>query len=405
MKYFSDSSIMKKQIIIFIITILLPMRGCLYLHAQGVMTENNDVRLFTSGHDKFEDMFREIRAAKSFIHMEYFNFRNDSIANLMFAILGEKVKEGVEVRCLYDAFGNMSNNQPISKARHDSIAATGLKLVKWDPIRFPWLNHIFPRDHRKIVVIDGRVGYTGGMNVADYYVDGLPGIGPWRDLHMHIEGAAVNELNKIFCEMWYDATEELLVGRKYFPIPEKAGNASIGVVDRWPHRTNKAIRELYITMLDSAKRNVRIISPYFIPTTKVRKAINRAIERGVEVNIMVSEKGDIPMTPQASLLLGRKFQKRGAHVYVFQNGFHHSKMMTVDDSYATVGSANLDSRSLRCDYEINTIVYDKEFTSQLNNMYADDVAHSELMSKEKYRKYSLGRRFIGWLGNLLTPFL
>ena len=171
---------------------------CRNLSRRGVpVTTGNSVRLIKSGHDKFEDMFYEIRNAKSFIHLEYFNFRNDSIANLLFSILADKVREGVEVRAMYDAFGNSSNNQPINHSHHDSISSTGISLVKWDPITFPWVNHIFPRDHRKIVVIDGRVAYTGGMNVADYYVNGLEGIGPWRDLHMHIEGSAVNELNKI----------------------------------------------------------------------------------------------------------------------------------------------------------------------------------------------------------------
>lgn len=376
------------------------------LSGRGIpVTDGNSVHLIKSGHDKFEDMFREIRKAKSFIHLEYFNFRNDSIANLLFSILSEKVKEGVEVRAMYDAFGNASNNQPINRHHHDSIADTGIRLVKWDPINFPWVNHIFPRDHRKIVVIDGRVAYTGGMNVADYYVNGLEGIGPWRDLHMHIEGSAVNELNKIFCSMWYDATGELLTGAKYFPEPQKAGDMKVAVVDRVPRRTNKAIRQLYIDMLDNAQHNVRLINPYFVPTKKVRQALRRCIERGIDVQIMISEKGDIPLTPNASHYVGRKMQKYGATVYLFQGGFHHSKMMTVDDSFCTVGSSNLDSRSLRCDYEINAVVFDKDFTAQLNDMFIEDSGNSVLMSRDFYKSKSTWNRFVAWFGNLLTPFL
>lgn len=369
------------------------------------VTSANEVRLIKSGHDKFEDMFEEIRKAKSFIHLEYFNFRNDSIANLLFSILSEKVKEGVEVRAMYDAFGNASNNQPINRHHHDSIASTGIQLVKWDPLCFPWVNHIFPRDHRKIVVIDGRVGYTGGMNVADYYVNGLEGIGPWRDLHMHIEGSAVNELNKIFCSAWYDETGELLVDAKYFPQPIASGNKGVAIVDRVPHQTNKCIRQLYIDMFDNAETNVRLINPYFVPTTKVRRALRRCIERGVDVQIMISEKGDIPLTPNASHYVGRKMQKYGATVYLFQGGFHHSKMMTVDDKFCTVGSSNLDSRSLRCDYEINAVVFDKSFTAELNDMFFEDTKNSTLMSKQYYQNKSLWNRFVAWFGNLLTPFL
>ena len=369
------------------------------------VTENNDVFLIKSGHDKFEDMFSEIRRAKSFIHLEYFNFRNDSIANLLFSILAGKVKEGVEVRAMYDAFGNASNNQPINRAHHDSIAATGIKLVKWDPIRCPWVNHIFPRDHRKIVVIDGRVGYTGGMNVADYYVDGLPEIGPWRDLHMHIEGEAVNELNKIFCEMWYEETGELLVGSKYFPHPVQAGDTDIAVVDRWPHRTNKSIRQLYISMLDNARSHIRMINPYFVPTHKVRRALKRCIDRGVNVEILLSEKSDIPLTPDAAHYVGRLMQKRGAKVHMFQGGFHHSKMMIVDDEFCTVGSSNLDARSLRCDYEINAVVFDKRFVSDLDAMFSADVEQSVPMSDEYYKKKSIWKKFTAWFGNTLTPWL
>ena len=189
-----------------------------HLREKGVkICDGNSVHLLRTGHDKFEDMFEAVRNAKSFIHLEYFNFRNDSIAGLLFHLLAQKAAEGVEVRALYDAFGNSSNNQPIKAHMHDSINALGIKLVKFDPIRFPWVNHIIPRDHRKIVVIDGKIAYTGGMNVADYYIEGIPGIGDWHDMHMRIEGPVVNELHEIFCCMWYKATKEYIAGEKYFP--------------------------------------------------------------------------------------------------------------------------------------------------------------------------------------------
>ena len=158
-------------------------------------------------------------------------------------------------------------------------------------------------------------------------------------------------------------------------------------------------------MLDNAQHNVRLINPYFVPTTKVRKALKRCIKRGVDVQIMISEKGDIPLTPQASHYVGRIMQKLGAKVYLFRGGFHHSKMMTVDDKFCTIGSANLDSRSLRCDYEVNTVIFDKVFTSQLNGMFFDDVKMSGIMSAEYYKSKSFGQKFSAWFGNLLTPFL
>ena len=320
-----------------------------YLTLKGIeLTDFNRVKLLKSGHEKFEDMFDAIRKAKVFIHLEYFNFRNDSIAGLLYHELAEKVKEGVEVRAMYDAFGNSSNNRPVKRAMHDSICSLGIKLVKFDPINFPWVNHIIPRDHRKIVVIDGKVAYTGGMNVADYYINGLEGIGPWRDMHMRIEGPAVNNLHYIFCRMWADETGEILVGSKYFPQHnEQDGQSMLGIIDRQPRETNKSIRQLYCSMLDNARHKVLLINPYFVPTHQVRSALKRCIERGVDVQILLSEKSDIPLTPDASHYVGRQMQKLGAKVYMFRGGFHHTKIMMVDDLFCTVGSSNLDSRSLR----------------------------------------------------------
>jgi cardiolipin synthase len=378
-----------------------------YLTFKGIeLTEFNRVKLLKSGHEKFEDLFDAIRKAKSFIHLEYFNFRNDSIAGLLYHELAEKVKEGVEVRAMYDAFGNSSNNQPVKRAMHDSICALGIKLVKFDPINFPWVNHIIPRDHRKIVVIDGKIAYTGGMNVADYYINGLEGIGPWRDMHMRIEGPAVNNLHYIFCRMWADETGEILVGSKYFPQHnEREGKSMLGIIDRQPRETNKSIRQLYCSMLDNAKHKVLLINPYFVPTHQVRSALKRCIKRGVDVQIMLSEKSDIPLTPDASHYVGRQMQKLGAKVYMFRGGFHHTKIMMVDDLFCTVGSSNLDSRSLRCDYEVNTIIFDPEITAELTHMFETDIESSVPMSNEYWKSKTKWKRFVAWFGNLLTPFL
>ena len=377
-----------------------------YLKFHGIdVTDGNEVRMLKSGHDKFVDMFDAIRNAKSFVHLEYFNFRNDSIAGLLFDLLARKAKEGVEVRAMYDAFGNASNNQPIRHHQHDSLCALGIQLVKFDPIDFPWVNHIIPRDHRKIVVVDGKVAYTGGMNVADYYVDGLEGIGPWRDLHMHIEGEAVNRLHEIFARMWAQATGEMLVGQKYFPTHSNEGSVKVAVVDRAPRLSNKSIRQLYVSMLDNARKKVRLINPYFVPTHSVRDALKRCIDRGVEVEILISEKSDIPLTPDASHYVGRLLQKRGAKVYMFRGGFHHTKMMIVDDTFCTVGSSNLDSRSLRCDHEVNTVVFDRKVTGELVDMFENDKKASVLMDTDYWQNKTTWKRFVGWFGNLLTPVL
>ena len=376
------------------------------LRAIGInITDGNKMYLLKSGHDKFEDLFKYVRSARSFIHMEYFNFRNDSINRILIHLLHEKAKEGVEIRVMYDAFGNSSNNQPFSRAKHDSICNLGIRLEKFDPIRFPWVNHIYPRDHRKIVVIDGEIAYTGGMNVADYYIDGLKDIGPWRDMHEHIEGPAVNDVHKIFIEMWAKQTGELLTGTRYLPPQPAKGSVRMGVIDRSPGSKHKAMRQLYISMLDNARHNARIISPYFMPVYSLRKAIKRAVNRGVDVQILISEKGDVPMTPHVVHYWGRRMAKAGARVFLFQNGFHHTKIMTVDDEFCTVGSANLDARSMRYDYEINTVMFDKGITMQLVDMFEEDKKHSLPLDDAKWESKSAWHKFVGWFGSVLTPVM
>ena len=377
------------------------------LHDKQIhISDGNNVRLLRSGYAKFDDLFAEIEKAQSFIHMEYFNFRNDSINELLIHLLSKKVREGVEIRVMYDAFGNSSNNQPFTRAKHDSICNLGIRLEKFDPLRFPWVNHIYPRDHRKIVVIDGRVAYTGGMNVADYYVTGIEGIGPWRDLHMHIEGPAVDDLHEIFRKMWYKQTGEYLFKSLYFNrYNPHAGPMRVAIVDRNPHVSNEIIRDLYVSMLDNAQENVRIINPYFAPTHRVRSAIKRAAKRGVNVEIMVSARGDIPMTPETSLLVAHRLMKYGARVYVFHGGFHHTKAMTVDRKFCTIGSANLDARSLRYDYEVNAVVFDPSLTGEFNAMFDRDTQDSEVMTEDWWKSQRRWSRFVGWFGNLLTPFL
>lgn len=378
-----------------------------HLRGRGIeITDGNSVELLTSGHDKFEDMFEEVKKAKSFIHLEYFNFRNDSIAGMLFDLLAEKVKEGVEVRALYDDFGNLSNNQPIKKAMHDSIRARGINLVVFDKIKFPWVNHIIPRDHRKIVVIDGKVAYSGGMNVADYYINGIPEVGDWHDMHMHIEGAAVNDFHRIFTRMWEMATGEILDGEKYFPAPVKrADNQRLAVVDRHTNRTPDSIRDLFVTMLNSAQHKVLLINPYFVPTHKVRSALKKAIDRGIDVQILLSAKSDIPLTPQAAHYVGNNLAKRGAKVYLFHGGFHHTKIMMIDDLYCTVGSSNMDARSLRCDYEVNTVIFSKKTTAELTNLFNEQLKSSTPLKKGYWKTRSIGKQFEGWFGNLLTPVL
>ncbi|SEA59170.1 cardiolipin synthase [Xylanibacter ruminicola] len=366
---------------------------------------HNEVQLIMSGKDKFDLLFEDIRQAKSSVHLEYFNFRNDSIASLLFDILREKRKQGVEVRALFDGFGNDSNNQPLKKHHIKSLRADSIDIHEYDPVRFPWVNHIWPRDHRKIVVIDGRIAYTGGMNVADYYIVGTKQVGEWRDMHCRIEGPVVNELQEIFARIWQKVTKEQLNDSKYYQGQDK-GNKMVGIANREPNKTNKIMRQFYISALDDAQDSIQIINPYFTLTPSVKKAIHRAIKRGVKVDILVSAKSDIPLTPDAVFYNVHKLMKKGANIWLYQPGFHHSKIMMVDGRFCTVGSTNLDSRSLRYDYEVNALIINKQVTQELQDMFIRDTKKSVLLTPDEWNKFRTGwQKFRGWFAQLFTPFM
>jgi len=382
-------------------------------------SDNNSVTLLMSGQEKFDDMFKAIHQAKSSVHLEYFNFRNDSIASLLFDILREKRKEGVEIRAMFDGFGNDSNNQPLKKYHLKALRDDSIKIVEYDPIRFPWINKIFGRDHRKIVVIDGQIAYTGGMNVADYYIKGTPQVGEWRDMHCRIEGDAVNELQKIFIRIWNRVTGENIHGIKYYrggtmtkfeglkpDTTSTAGKKMVGIITREPHRTPKIMRQFYISAIDQAKDSIKIINPYFTLIPKLTRALTRAIRRGVKVEIMLSAKSDIPLTPDCAYYQAHKLMKRGAIIWMYKPGFHHSKIMMVDGRYCTVGSTNLDARSLKCDFEQNAVIIDKATTKELDDMFDRDTKKSFLLTEESWDQFRTPwQKFRGWFAHLLAPFL
>ncbi|MBR2777234.1 MAG: cardiolipin synthase [Prevotella sp.] len=398
------------------IVVILFLLISLYSHAQSsdsllvadmrregiAFTQGNSVRLLMSGRDKFADMFETIRQAKSSVHLEYFNFRNDSIANLLFDILREKRKQGVEVRALFDGFGNDSNNQPLKKEHLKKLHADSINIYEFDPIRFPWVNHIWPRDHRKIVVIDGEVAYTGGMNVADYYIVGTEQVGEWRDIHCRIEGPAVNELQQIFLRMWKRVTKEEISDPKYFQ-GKPVGDKMVGIANREPHTTNEIMRRFYVHALDAAQDSIKLVNPYFAPTSSVIKALKRCAERGVKMDILMSSKYDIPLMPDVVIYNMKKLAKRGARIWRYRPGFHHSKIMMVDGKFCTVGSTNLDARSLRYDYEINALIIDPEITHELEERFMLDTEKCDLMDEEALKKsQNTWHKFKGWFGHLLT---
>uniref|UniRef100_A0AB33JEX7 Cardiolipin synthase n=1 Tax=Prevotella sp. GTC17262 TaxID=3236797 RepID=A0AB33JEX7_9BACT len=373
-----------------------------------------------TGQEKFDDLFQAVRQAKQSIHLEYFNFRNDSIANLLFNLLAEKAKAGVEVRALFDAFGNTSNNKPLKKRHLERIRKNGIEIYEFDPLRFPWINHVFSRDHRKIVVIDGKIAYTGGMNVADYYINGTKVVGEWHDMHCRIEGNEVNTLQSIFLRIWNKTTKQNVHGTQYFKggeptdsfqglKPDTTATAyrkMVGIINREPVLSNEIIREFYTSAIQSARDSIKIINPYFTLNTRIKKALRHAVKRGVKVEIMLSIRSDIPLTPDCGFYNAHKLMKHGCHIWMYKPGFHHTKVIMVDGKLCTVGSANLNARSLNWDYEENAVIVDSCTTKQLSNLFDAEKKDCFRLTEEKWDQWRTGwQKFRGWFAHLLAPFL
>lgn len=391
------------------------------LRNEGItFSHNNSVTLLMSGQEKFDDMFQAIRQARSSVHLEYFNFRNDSIASLLFRLLAQKAKEGVEVRALFDGFGNDSNNRPLKRKHLKQMRSVGIEIYEFDPVNFPWVNHVFHRDHRKIVVIDGKIAYTGGMNVADYYINGTEVVGEWRDMHCRIEGDEVNTLQKIFLRMWNKVTGQNVYGAKYYRgyhgadyitglKPDTcctAGKKMVGIINREPRVTNKIIRKFYTDAINEAKDSIKLVNPYLTLNNTLKRALRNAVKRGVKVEIMVSAHSDIPLTPDCVFYNVHNLMQHGVDVWIYKKGFHHTKIIMVDGRFCTVGSTNLNARSLNFDYEENAVIIDPCTTKELNDMFERDKAESFKLTEETWDEWRTPwQKFVGWFASLLTPFL
>ena len=390
------------------------------LREKGVkFSHNNSITLLMNGQEKFDDLFTAIRQARKSIHLEYFNFRNDSIARELFLLLEEKVKEGVEVRALFDGFGNTSNNQPLRKEHIRTIRGKGVEIYEFNPVEFPWIDDVFNRDHRKIVVIDGQIAYTGGMNIADYYIKGTEVVGSWNDMHCRVDGDEVNTLQRIFLKMWNKVSHQNVHGAQYYRAkradyfeglkPDTTPTAykkMVGIINREPHTTNDIIRSFYVNAINSAEDSIKIINPYFTLSPKLKRALKKAVKRGVKVEIMLSTRSDIPLTPDCGFYNAHKLMKAGCDIWMYTPGFHHTKIIMVDGKTCTVGSANLNARSLRWDYEANAVIIDPYTTKELDDLFNREKEDSFLLTEEKWDEWRTGwQKFRGWFANILAPFL
>ncbi len=372
--------------------------------------EGNTTRILPTGEIKFRDLFEAVEKAEKYILMDYFKFQQDSICGALLEILRRKVQQGVEVKIIFDSFGNKSSDLPLSDTLQTRIRESGIEIAAFDPVRFPWINHLMHRDHHKIAIIDGKTVYTGGMNVADYYLHGKPKVGKWRDMHIRMEGPIVQAYEELFWKMWHKEQPPSPLPRKGECLPSLmggVGGGSVAFASRWPKETPKIMRQTYSIAIDNADHLIQIVNPYAMLFGEVRAALRRALERGVRVQFMVSTKSDGKVNDDVIGLEMRKLMKRGAEVYYYGDGFHHSKVMMIDSLFCTVGTTNLDARSLCFDYEVNAFIFSPATTHELQQIFYDDIEKSStLLTPEVWKeRFPLRRRIRSRILSISKRFL
>lgn len=373
---------------------------------QSPYSDNNQVEIFTDGYEKFDALFKDIANAKKHIHIVYYIIQNDKYGNKLLEALIEKANEGVEIRLLYDDAGS----RRISKKRIRQLIHAGGYAKAFFPGKLPIINlRINFRNHRKLVIIDHEIGYIGGFNVGEEYLSLNPKFGYWRDTHLRVIGDAVNLLQSRFMLDWAQASGEQMDWQEdYYNLnrqQKRIGDVGIQVISSGPDSEWEQIKKCYIRMILDAKKYVYLQTPYFIPDDSVLDAIRIASLSGVDVRIMIPSKPDHPFVYWATYSYVGDALKGGARVFVYDNGFLHAKTLVVDDKVATVGTANIDVRSFRLNFEVIALLYNENSAIQLREAFEDDLIHSHELTYEVYKKRSLFIRFKESISRLLSPVL
>lgn len=375
------------------------------------LTRHNNVKIYTNGNQLFRQLFDDIEAAKKSISIEFYTIYNDQIGNELRTLLEQKAAEGVEVRVLYDSWGSMGVRRNFYNGlRKRGGYATPFLMTHSNFIDFR-LNY---RDHRKIVVIDGEIGYVGGFNVGDQYLGRLKKFGPWRDTHLRIVGGGVYSLQQRFIRDWNasikNKRDRINHYRSFFPEikldkDDSDNETSLQIVSSGPESSQQNIKLGYLRLINAATDRIWIQTPYLIPDDSVMDALQVAAHSGVDVRIMVPCKPDHPFVYRATQYYARVLASQGVTIYFYEEGFLHAKTIMVDGRMASVGSANLDFRSFKLNFEINSFIYDRTMTDKLEQIFMDDVRHSRVITTEMFDQQSRWLHFKQTFSRLLSPIL
>lgn len=372
--------------------------------SDAVLTEDNEVQIFTDGNDKFDALIEDIRNAKQYIFLQYYIIKNDVLFCRIKDVLLEKVAQGVEVRILYDAMGCRSTGKKFWK----ELEKQGIHVAVFFPALFGRLQlRVNYRNHRKIAIIDGKIGYVGGFNIGKEYIGLDPKFGHWRDTHLRIRGSALVALLVRYIQDWdYAAKENLFTHPEYFVYPdEDCGNTKMQIISSGPDSEKQGIRDNYLRLIHKAKKRIYIQTPYFIPDESIQTALLVAAYSGVEVNVMIPCKPDHPFVYWATMSYVGELIMAGANCYTYDNGFLHAKGMSIDGEACCYGTANMDIRSFALNFEVNAMIYDEKIAQQMEEIFKEDLKLCTQITKDRYKGRSLWLRFKEQVCRLLSPVL
>ncbi len=366
------------------------------------ISKDNDVKILVNAVDTLEEIKKELRKATKFIHLEYYIMEKGDMFNEIIEILEDKANQGVEVRMIFDAVGSWGlKNSDVWRLRH-----SGIKCVSFFPVIFPRftrrLNH---RNHRKIIVIDGLVGFTGGINIADRYITGTRSMWHWRDTHLKIEGSAVMSLETIFAADWSFSSSDKIDDLYYASTKEHHGSVAIQIASSGPDSDWSSIMQAFFLAITTAKKHIYISTPYFIPTNAILTALKVAAMSGIDVRILIPKRADTKLTHWATRSYIAELLDAGVSVYRYLKGFNHSKTIMIDSVFSSVGTVNMDVRSFEDNFEVTAMIYDKGVTQELESQFLEDLVRAKLITKEEWGNNSRISHFYEGLARLLSPLL
>jgi cardiolipin synthase len=374
----------------------------LWASARSPLTVWNRVEILQNASEKYPRLLDDLRAATASIHLLYYEWASDPFTEDIARLLAAKVKEGVEVRILYDPIGSlmMLEWRYIWRMRREGI--------QMEPFsRLYQIHTLSYRNHRKIAVIDGRVAYSGGLNMTEKHLTGPDGFSGWRDTHARVTGEAVSVLQSVFATMWHNTTGENLFQERYFPeAPDGGAALPVQVVSAGPDSRWKAIRHSYLAMLALARRHVYIQSPFLILDDSLAESMKTAALAGLDVQVMIAPRGgELSPAYRAGMTYALDMARAGIKVFLYQGAYFHAKTVCVDSAVCSIGSANMDIRSFTINYETNLVIYDQALTRELEDDFRADLRHCVPFSAEAYERRALPGRFTDSMLRLCSPLL